>query len=452
MDEPSWKRRYRATFAALSNGSVRTVVLLCCAIGFASCIDSTTMHESSDAHDDIRDVQEDAGTEHWGDVMPSDTEAALKLCNPKNILPIDCELLESWWWEGEEHPRWTFDLGTLDGPCELDVETSHGWLDVTYDSQTGYLSVEVLATELTTGRHFGSLTLHPCVEDMSSTVEIDARIFRKAPAGANAKVLVVGLDGVRPDALAVADTPIIDMLTRHAAYSFTARTQSTAPTKSGPGWASIMTGVEPDKHEVTNNLNEVLEGHNQLYPSFLQRAHEELGSLAVAAAHWAPVLLLNPADVLEEVALGNDPSVASQMSDFLYANDYDVHFLHLDDPDAAGHSAGFAVGNPLYLEAISNSDTYIGGLLDSLLMRPTIEDEDWLIVVTTDHGGGGFDHGAMNAENQTVFLVVAGTSVVPGLIPGPNVTHMDVHPTVMFFLGLPPKADWNLDGQIRGLF
>ena len=108
-----------------------------------------------------------------------------------------------------------------------------------------------------------------------------------------------------------------------------------ANTKSGPGWASVVTGVDADKHNVHSNSNDVLEGHNGAYPSFLQRAKDELGSRTVAAAHWAPVLLLTTDNALDDVALGSDASVANQMSTFLQNGDFDVHFVHLDDPDAA---------------------------------------------------------------------------------------------------------------------
>src|SRR5690606_16950556 len=55
------------------------------------------------------------------------------------------------------------------------------------------------------------------------------------------KVIVVGIDGVRPDALRDAPTPVMNTLIASGAFSERARTG--VPTLSGPSWASMLTGV-----------------------------------------------------------------------------------------------------------------------------------------------------------------------------------------------------------------
>ncbi|MBY0261086.1 MAG: alkaline phosphatase family protein, partial [Phycisphaerales bacterium] len=65
------------------------------------------------------------------------------------------------------------------------------------------------------------------------------------------KVLIIGIDGLRPDALAAADAPSIDALIADGAYSAAAQAEDI--TISGPGWSSMLTGVHRDKHGVTGN-------------------------------------------------------------------------------------------------------------------------------------------------------------------------------------------------------
>ena len=71
------------------------------------------------------------------------------------------------------------------------------------------------------------------------------------------RVLVIGIDGVRPDALQIADTPAIDELI--TAGAFTKNTKILGDryrdneTISGPGWSSFLTGVWADKHGVNDN-------------------------------------------------------------------------------------------------------------------------------------------------------------------------------------------------------
>ena len=55
------------------------------------------------------------------------------------------------------------------------------------------------------------------------------------------KVLLIGIDGVRPDVLTGVPTPNLDGLIGSGAY--TAETTTTTPSVSGPSWSSMLTGV-----------------------------------------------------------------------------------------------------------------------------------------------------------------------------------------------------------------
>ena len=69
----------------------------------------------------------------------------------------------------------------------------------------------------------------------------------------NHYALVIGIDGVRSDAFELASTPNIDRLSDEGAWTLDASTQLEADTMSGPGWTSILTGVDADKHLVDGN-------------------------------------------------------------------------------------------------------------------------------------------------------------------------------------------------------
>ncbi|MYA65183.1 MAG: alkaline phosphatase family protein, partial [Gemmatimonadetes bacterium] len=100
------------------------------------------------------------------------------------------------------------------------------------------------------------------------------------------RVLLIGIDGVRPDVLAEVPTPNIDALA--AAGWYTAEARTTTPSVSGPSWSSMLTGVWPGKHGVTNNN---FTGRNYAqYPSFLTRVEQTRPELATfAALDWLPL-------------------------------------------------------------------------------------------------------------------------------------------------------------------
>ncbi len=260
------------------------------------------------------------------------------------------------------------------------------------------------------------------------------------------RALFVGMDGVRPDALQVAAIPELDSLLPQAAYSFRATTHLGADTSSAPGWTSIFTGVQADKHGVWENGD--YDGRDDAYPSFMLRAVEQLGASTSLAYQWADIgMNIVEYEAVNQAYWSGDEEIALWTAEAIGDEAFDLHAVVFDDTDHAGHEYGFDAEAAGYLAAIEEADRQLGLLLEAIEARPA--SEDWLVVVTTDHGGEGTSHGEQNEACQTIWLVVAGQAVQPGELA--EASHMDVHPTILNFLGLPPQEDYDLDGQVRGL-
>ena len=101
-----------------------------------------------------------------------------------------------------------------------------------------------------------------------------------------------------------------------------------------------------------------------------------------------------------------------------------------------------------YRDAIALSDAHVGLLVEALRSRPTFADEDWLILISTDHGrtaAGG--HGGNSPEQTTIFILAHGPSVTPGRIDGtPQI--VDVAVTALTHLGITIDPGWALDGRV----
>jgi predicted AlkP superfamily pyrophosphatase or phosphodiesterase len=251
---------------------------------------------------------------------------------------------------------------------------------------------------------------------------------------------------VRSDAVQVAATPALDGLCASGSCSFAATTQLGAPTVSSPGWTSVLTGVDPQRHGVMNNG--MFDAFEPGFPTFLKVARDA-GFRTAAACDWEELCLalLIPEgglDVVTDAAdLDSEGTATAAEADLM--GESDVVFVHIDLPDHAGHSTGFSPDNADYITAIEQSDTILGRLLAAIEARPTRVAEDWLVVVTTDHGGSGTSHGAVNAENRTIFLALGGDIDGGGTLPGAS--HQDVHPTVLTWLGQEPAP--GLDGVVQ---
>lgn len=262
------------------------------------------------------------------------------------------------------------------------------------------------------------------------------------------RAVFVGIDGTRPDALQAANTPNLDALLASAAYTFDARTHD-GVTSSAPGWTSIFTGVQSAKHGVPANGE--YDDRDDAYPTFIARAVDELGITAALAYQWLDVgARIVETEAVAEASWADDPEITAWTVERIAEADHTLYALVLDDVDHAGHDFGFDAGAQEYLDAIALADGQLGQVMGAIDARP--DDEAWLLVLTTDHGGTpGGSHGDLVEDCQWIWLVVAGDGVTAGELPAVETTHLDVHPTILKFLGLDIDAAWDLDGTVRGI-
>lgn len=276
------------------------------------------------------------------------------------------------------------------------------------------------------------------------------------PAGEKAKkVLVLGIDGCRPDALRKANAPNLKSLAEAGAYTYTAQNLPLrlvdAETSSGPGWASMLSGAFPDKH---GWIDDVRRKHfNGRFPHFFARlkAHDkDLSTVSIIT--WPDIRPITTGADVNEVAQG-DQAAADRAVELLTKTNPDVMFVHLDDVDGAGHGNGFSPDVPAYIKAIEETDRRVGQIVAAVRGRSTHAREDWLILVSSDHGGWGSGHASHSnvvPEIRKVFYIANGESAEPGEIKG-QVYIVDVAATALAHMGVKIDPAWKLDGVPAGL-
>lgn len=268
-------------------------------------------------------------------------------------------------------------------------------------------------------------------------------------------VLVVGIDGTRPDSLTAAKTPNLDRLIADGAVSYDAVAggEPEGPknqiTVSGPGWASVLTGVWDDKHKIADN--KFAENDLATYPHFFVRLAEKAPTAQLASiVDWAPIheKILDGATFSHTAK--TDQECADEANRLLRASDPDVLFLYFGDVDHTGHASGFSPTNPEYVGAIEKVDALLGSVLETISMRPKFAEENWLVIVTTDHGGYQKSHGGQRPIERRIFFIVSGKDAARGeFSPGPG--HVAVAPTVFRFLGIELDPAWGWESEPFGL-
>ncbi|OIK24241.1 hypothetical protein VT52_028270 [Streptomyces malaysiense] len=258
-------------------------------------------------------------------------------------------------------------------------------------------------------------------------------------------MLVIGLDGALLGRIEDAGAPHLAALMA-AGLTAPSLVEPDVPTLSGPGWATILTGARHAKHQVRDNS---FTGNRfARYPDFLTRlasARPDLDTCAITS--WAPLAeKVFSARVGTRVATPDaeyDAGTTDRAVGALRDGDPDALFVQLDGVDDAGHRHGAA--SPRYLEAVRGADAQVGRMVAAVGARPA--DEDWLVMVTTDHGhtdAGG--HGGPSLAERRTFLIAVGEGLASGSVRA-DVRMPDVAATALAHHGLALDPDWDLDGR-----
>jgi predicted AlkP superfamily pyrophosphatase or phosphodiesterase len=268
----------------------------------------------------------------------------------------------------------------------------------------------------------------------------------RQPAEPYPRVLIIGLDGVRLDALLAAHTPTLDSLRREGAFS--SECHGVMPARSGPGWTTLLTGVTVKEHGAGNNT---LQGWRPAQAPALPTLAKQAGyPLRVAAiTHWHKFsILMFDADT--HLDFRSDIKVERAATEELQREDAGIVFAHFDDSDKMGHRFGFSPNMPPYIWAIESHDRRIARLCTQLRRRPNFTNENWLVAVVTDHGGNGRRHGSNTLSDRRVFMILNGFGIRAKQDLG-RTDFVDLMPTVFAHLGLYEGSRPRFAGQVRGL-
>ena len=259
-------------------------------------------------------------------------------------------------------------------------------------------------------------------------------------------VIVIGVDGMSPDGLRKAATPVMDDMIAHGAVKWTVRT--VLPTSSSQNWASMIMGAGPEQHGITSNawernkhtLPPVIAGEEGLFPSIFlvlrqQKPDAEIG----AVYHWNGFGRL-----LEKKALDYDQSFPTEDSatagfvHYIETKKPTFAFLQLDHVDHAGHEDGH--GTPSYYQAVEKADLLIGRILQGI--KTAGIEQTTLVIVTADHGGRGKGHGKATPEEAEIAMILYGKGIKQGYEIQQQVYTYDLAATLAFAFHVTPPYAW----------
>jgi predicted AlkP superfamily pyrophosphatase or phosphodiesterase len=250
-------------------------------------------------------------------------------------------------------------------------------------------------------------------------------------------VVIISIDGLRPDAWEESDTPTLDALRAKGAY--TAEAQTVLPSVTLIAHASMLSGMSPEKHGIDwNDYDPTLGQING--PTLFSVAHE--AGLSTAMVVGKPKLehLVLPGSVDNYDYAGfTDRQVVDHALAVIQSGLPDVLFIHLPDVDSAGHATGWMSGGQLAV--ISGTDRLVGEIVAELEAGGYLEQT--LLIITADHGGIDKAHGNDSPEEMTIPWLAVGPGVPAGLTLQSEIVVYDTAATALYALNLPVPAVWD---------
>ncbi|WP_223879206.1 alkaline phosphatase family protein [Chitinimonas arctica] len=288
-----------------------------------------------------------------------------------------------------------------------------------------------------------------------------ALLGTSATSQAAPKAVLIGIDGTQYEKLLALDLPNMRRLYQTMAYTGGVQgSASEQTTVSGPGWTTMLTGVWANKHGVTSNDSGLA---NAQFPSVFKRIRQAKPSAYIASiTNWASI---NQRFLTQDV-VGNDfnasglsdQAVVDKTVEQIRTTPADFIFVALDDPDHAGHASGFGAA---YNQAIRDSDARLGQILAAVEAKRAASGDDWLVLVTTDHGREallGYNHGSQTRSEKTIFIASNQALNAEFNQPVGNVSNQgfgglygyaaqtSIAPTILRHLGIALQPQWLLDG------
>ena len=251
-------------------------------------------------------------------------------------------------------------------------------------------------------------------------------------------VIVVGVDGAG-GYFKDADTPNFDRIFADGAVTY--RALASNPTISAECWGSMLLGVGPEIHKLTNDIvsTEPYPADSP-FPSLFRRIRTAMPKAALGSfCDWDPItagIVERDLGVAHDTA--PDTELTPKICDYIRQNRPTFLFIQFDSVDGAGHCHGY--GTPPYLQRIHEVDVLVNDVYTAVLDAGIADDTLFLLIA--DHGGADHGHGGWTDTEKYVTFAAAGKGVCRGELQQMNIR--DLAAIVLYALGIQRPA---LDGQ-----
>ena len=247
-------------------------------------------------------------------------------------------------------------------------------------------------------------------------------------------VILVGIDGAG-NFYRSTQAPMIRRMMAEGAGTDLCLTS--LPSISAECWGSMLLGVYPAVHGLTNGIISSTPYTNTAIPSVFTlirkcHPHAKLASFC----NWNPINLGILDDAATKQGTAHDEELTDMICACIKEDKPEFLFVQFDSVDHMGHAHGY--GSPEHLTQIDLCDGLASKIYDAAVEAGIMEDT--LFILTADHGGFDHGHGGDTDEEKYVFFAAVGKTVNKGAQISLEVK--DIPAIVTYALGVQGSETW----------
>ena len=295
--------------------------------------------------------------------------------------------------------------------------------------------------------------------------------------GDDRKAIFIIVDGIPADVIEEVSTPNLDAIAGARGYtrSYVGGSpgdESESPTVSAVGYNSLLTGTWSNKNNVWTNavvepnyeywdIFRIAKNHDPalqtaIFSTWTDNRTKLLGDGLDAAGgykldHHADGFELDterfPHDLMATYIREIDEVVANEAAEYVASEGPDLSWVYLEYTDDIAHRYG---DGPEMTAAVKRMDDQVGRIWSAVEQRQQTHSEDWMVIVTTDHGRDaetGMSHGYQTMRERTTWIVTNVENLNSRFREMPAI--VDILPSIATHLQLemPVTIREQLDGQ-----
>ena len=249
------------------------------------------------------------------------------------------------------------------------------------------------------------------------------------------KVLLISIDGMRPDGLKGCNNPYVAELEKLCAYTYNGL--SMMPSVTFPCHFSMTHSVTPQRHGILTNTYVP-----QVRPvkGIFERVRDAGGVCAMFYG-WEPLRDIALPGALKFSTYINaymqesgDTVLTDECEKLLATQKPDFAFLYMVETDEkGGHDNGFMSAE--YLRRISIAIDNVKRMIEKF-------GKEYRIIIMADHGGHERSHGTTLPEDMIIPFFFYGEEFTVGEITDRTVSLLDIAPTIAKILGVGTETEW----------